>query len=406
MTMVFQDLNVLDVASFIAGPAAATVLADFGADVIKVEPPSGDLQRILSSVPPSPRARANYAWQLTNRNKRGMAIDLKAPDATTILRRLVEWADVVITNFPHGARERLHLGYDEVAGWNPRVIYADVTGFGDAGPDAALPGFDLTAYWARSGLLSSTRDVGAPPTVPVPGSGDYATAIGLYGAIVTALYDRERTGKGASVGTSLLAEGIWAAGTYVAGALAGGRSYGLHNPTAPTNPLINPYRASDGRWFMLVASPPHWPALAHAVGHPELLDDPRFADARGITEHSSELTAELDTTFGSQPFAHWRDVLGRARITCALVQTPEEAADDPQLRANGIVVPLHGDEASTETIGSPIAVRGTAKRPATRAPGLGEHNDEILGELGFTNAEIAAFRAAGAIPDATKMEAA
>jgi crotonobetainyl-CoA:carnitine CoA-transferase CaiB-like acyl-CoA transferase len=404
--MVFKDLKVLDVASFIAGPAAATVLSDFGADVIKVEPPSGDLQRMLSSVPPSPRAPANYAWQLTNRNKRGMAIDLKAPGATTILRRLVEWADVVITNFPHGTRERLHLGYDEVAGWNPRVIYADVTGFGDAGPDAALPGFDLTAYWARSGLLSSTRDVGAPPTVPIPGSGDYATAMGLYAAIVTALYDRERTGKGASVGTSLLAEGIWAAGTFVAGALAGGRSYGLHNPTAPTNPLINPYRSSDGRWFMLVASPPHWPGLTAAVGHPELLDDPRFADPRSIAEHSAELTELLDATFGSQPLAHWQDVLERARITCALIQTPEEAADDPQLRANDIVVRLHGDESLKETIGSPIAVRGMAKRAATRAPELGEHNDGVLRELGFTGEEIEALRAKGAIPGAARMQAA
>src|SRR3954471_5940415 len=293
---IFAGLKVLDVASFIAGPAAATVLSDFGADVIKVEPPAGDLQRLLSSVPPSPPAPANYSWQLANRNKRGMAIDLKAPGATKILRRLVEWADVVITNFPHGTRERLHLGYDEVAGWNPRVIYADVTGFGDAGPDASLPGFDLTAYWARSGLLSSTRDAGAPPTVPVPGSGDYATAMGLYAAIVTALYDRERTGKGASVGTSLLAEGVWAAGSFVAGALAGGRTYGLHNPGAPTNPLINPYRGSAGRWFMLVASPPHWPGLATAVGHPELLDDPRFADPRSIAEHSAELTELLDAT--------------------------------------------------------------------------------------------------------------
>jgi crotonobetainyl-CoA:carnitine CoA-transferase CaiB-like acyl-CoA transferase len=407
MMMVFKDLKVLDVASFIAGPAAATVLADFGADVIKIEPPSGDLQRMLSSVPPFPRAQANYAWQLTNRNKRGMAIDLKAPGATAILRRLVAWADVVITNFPHGTRERLHLGYEEVAGWNPRVIYADVTGFGDAGPDATLPGFDLTAYWARSGLLSSTRDVGSPPTVPIPGSGDYATAIGLYAAIVTALYARERTGKGANVGTSLLAEGIWAAGTYVAGALAGGRSYGLHNPTAPTNPLINPYPASDGRWFMLVTLPQRWPALAHAVGHPELLDDPRFADPRCIAEHSAELTEELDAAFAARPFAHWQDALERARITCALIQTPEEAAQDPQLRANDIVVPLRGEEKLQETIGSPIAIRGTAKRPATRAPGLGEHNDEILDQLlGFTAEEIEALRAEGAIPTATRIEVA
>lgn len=272
---VFTGLKVLDASSFIAGPAAATVLSDFGADVIKIEPPGmGDPQRRLSSVPPSPRARANYGWHLTNRNKRGMVLDLKAPAAVEVLKRLVEWADVVITNFPHGTREKLHLGYEEVSGWNPRVVYADITGFGDAGPDARQPGFDLTAYWSRSGLLASTRDAGAPPTVPVWGSGDYMSAIGIYAAIVTALYRRERTGQGTSVGTSLLAEGVWATGTLVAGALAGGTPFELHDRKAPANPLINPYRTADGEWFMLVASPPHWPGLTRAVGHPELLEDP------------------------------------------------------------------------------------------------------------------------------------
>lgn len=404
---VFAGLKVLDTASFIAGPAAAVVLSDFGADVIKVEPPGkGDLQRMLGSVPPSPRAHANYSWQLANRNKRGMAIDLKSPGGTTILRRLVEWADVVITNFPHGTREKLHLGYEEVAGWNPRVIYADITGFGDAGPDALLPGFDVTAYWSRSGLLASTRDAGAPPTVPVFGSGDYMAAIGLYSAIVTALYQRERTGMGANVGTSLLAEGVWATGTLVAGALAGGKSFGLHDRTAPVNPLINPYRSADGQWFMLVASPPHWPGLAKAVGHPELLKDPRFADLEGFAKNSAVLTGLLDAEFRSQPLAHWKEVLDRERITYSVIQTPEETAKDPQLRANDIVVPLEGVSGLEYTVNSPINLRGVSKVPAKRAPELGEHNDEVLADLGFSTEEIEALRADGAIPGATKLEAA
>jgi crotonobetainyl-CoA:carnitine CoA-transferase CaiB-like acyl-CoA transferase len=404
---VFAGLKVLDVASFIAAPAAAAVLSDFGAEVIKVEPPgTGDLQRILGSVPPAPRAHANYNWHLANRNKRGMAIDLKSPDGTTILKRLVEWADVVITNFPHGTREKLHLGYEEVSGWNPRVIYADITGFGDVGPDATLPGFDLTAYWSRSGLLASTRDAGAPPTVPVSGSGDYMAAIGIYSAIVTALYQRERTGVGASVGTSLLAEGVWATGTLVAGALAGGTSFGLHDRTAPVNPLINPYQSADGQWFMLAASPPHWPGLARAVGHPELLTDPRFADLDGFMTNSAVLTGLLDAEFRSRPLGHWKEVLDRERITYSVIQTPEEAAKDPQLRANDIVVPLEGVSGLEYTINSPINLRGLSKVPAKRAPELGEHNDEILTELGFSTEEIKQLRAAGAIPGATKLEAA
>ncbi|MFG2424225.1 CaiB/BaiF CoA transferase family protein [Streptomyces sp. NPDC048448] len=404
---VFTGLKVLDVASFIAAPAAATMLSDFGADVIKIEPPgAGDPQRMLSSVPPSPRAQANYGWHLANRNKRGMVIDLKSPAAVGVLKRLVEWADVVITNFPHGTREKLHLGYEEIAGWNPRVVYADITGFGDAGPDARQPGFDLTAYWSRSGLLASTRDAGASPTVPVWGSGDYTTAIAIYAAITTALYHRERTGQGADVGTSLLATGVWATGTLVAGALAGGTPFELHDRNVPVNALTNPYRTADGRWFMLATSSAHWPALARAIGRPELRADPRFADIQGFAKNAAALSELLDTAFRTRPFAHWQDVLTRERITVGLIQTPEEAAQDPQLRENDVVVPLEGVSGLDYTVSSPVNLRGVPKVPARRAPDLGEHNDEILGELGFGPAEIAALRARGAIPGTTEAEAA
>ncbi|MED7828069.1 CaiB/BaiF CoA transferase family protein, partial [Streptomyces chiangmaiensis] len=392
---------------FIAAPAAATMLSDFGADVIKIEPPGqGDPQRLLSFVPPSPQAHANYGWHLANRNKRGMVINLKSPATTEVLQRLVEWADVVITNFPHGTREKLHLGYEEVSGWNPKVVYADLTGFGDAGADARLPGFDLTAFWSRSGLLASTRDAGAAPTVPVWGSGDYTTATAIYGAIVTGLYHRERTGRGISVGTSLLATGVWATGTLVAGALAGGTPFELHDRTAPVNALTNPYRTADGRWFMLAMGIAHWPALARAIGHPELIEDPRFADAENFTKHAAALTELLDTEFRSRPFSEWKDALDRERVTYGLIQTPEEAAQDPQLRANDIVVPLEGVSELDYTINSPVNVRGIPKVPAKRAPDLGEHNDEILAELGYSPAETARLRAQGAIPDTTEEKAA
>src|ERR1700731_525206 len=241
---IFSGLKVVDLASFIAGPSAAVILSDFGADVIKVEPPSGDLWRIANHLPPQPVAEEAYPWHLANRNKRGIALDLKSPSAQQVLEKLVKWADVLVVNTPHPARARLKLEYEDGVRWNPRLIYADISGFGDNGPDANLPGFDITSYWARSGLLSQTRDAGAPPTWPIAASGDHATAVGLFSAIAMGLYRRERTGKGSYVTTSLLAGGIWSAGVHIAGALAGATFYPLHDRLRPANAMLNPYKTS------------------------------------------------------------------------------------------------------------------------------------------------------------------
>jgi crotonobetainyl-CoA:carnitine CoA-transferase CaiB-like acyl-CoA transferase len=404
---VFSGLKVVELASFIAAPAAATMLSDFGADVIKVEAPGmGDPQRLLSSVPPSPAALGNYSWHLANRNKRGMSINLKSEGGTQILKRLVEWADVLITNFPHGTREGLHLGYDEVSSWNPRIIYADITGFGDAGPDAKLPGFDLTAFWSRSGLLASTRDAGAPPTSPVWGSGDYTTAVAIYAAITTALYHRERTGQGANVGTSLLATGVWATGTLVSAALAGGKPYELNDRNKPVNALTNPYQSGDGRWIMLAAKRSAFPILASAIGRADLVSDPRFSDTQAVSEHAGDLAALLDTEFRSQPLAHWEKVLDEARIPYGIIQTPEEAAEDPQLRAADIVVPIEGAADLEYTVNNPLTLRGMARVPARRAPEHGEHNAEVLAQLGFSTDDINQLQATGAIPVAPEQETA
>jgi formyl-CoA transferase len=341
---------------------------------------------------------------LANRNKRGMAIDLKSEGGTQILKRLVEWADVLITNFPHGTREALHLGYDEVSGWNPRIIYADITGFGDAGPDARLPGFDLTAFWSRSGLLASTRDAGVPPTSPPWGSGDYTTATAIYAAITTALYHRERTGRGANVGTSLLATGVWATGTLVSAALAGGKPYELHDRNNPVNAMTNAYQSRDGRWFMLAARQSTWPVLAKAIGQSDLLSDPRFSDVKAIGRHAAELAGLLDAAFREQPLAYWKQILDEARIPYGVVQTPAEAAEDPQLRAAEIVVPIEGARDLEYTVNNPITLRGLARVPSRGAPEHGEHNTEILAELGFSVDEINQLREQKAIPFALEQD--
>jgi len=398
---IFSGLKVVDLASFIAGPAAAVILSDYGADVIKVEPPTGDTWRIGYKLPPQPRSHDNYPWHLNNRNKRGLSLDLKSPNAGEILERLVKWADVLIVNTPHTARKKLKLEYEDVAQWNPRLIYADLTGYGEKGPDASLPGFDITAYWARSGLLSLTRDAGAPPTLPPSGSGDHATAVTLFSAIVTALYRRERTGKGSYVTTSLLAAGVWSCGVFVQGALCDATFFPLHDRLTPPNALINVYQASDDNWFVLVLTPDKWPALAKGVGRPDLLTDPRFADPAKLATNSTELTSILNELFATQPMSHWREVFDQAHLTYGVVHAPSEVVKDPQLRENDIVVPIEGaGERVKFTVSSPLTVHNVPKVAARRAPAVGEHNDELLQELGFSSDEIAQFRTGGAIPHA------
>src|SRR5271168_4100017 len=398
---IFTGLKVVDLASFIAGPSAAVILSDFGAEVIKVEPPSGDTWRVGHKIPPQPQASDAYPWHLANRNKRGISLDLKSPSAQLVLKRLVEWADVFIVNTPHPARKRLNIEYDDVVIWNPRLIYADLTGFGEKGPDADLPGFDITAYWARSGLLSMTRDAGAPPTWPVAGSGDNATAVGLYSAIVTALYRRERTGKGSYVTTSLLAQGVWSASVSIQAALCEAKFYGLHDRMHPANAALNVYRASDDTWFVLIVTPDKLPIVAKAIGREDLLKDPRFTDPAKLVQNMPQLTAILDEVFGSQPMAHWYDIFKGVHVTFGAVRAPEQVIDDPQLRLNDIVVPLEGaGDSLTSTISSPIQMHGISKVPARRAPALGEHNEEVLRQLGFSATDIEGLHANGTVPDA------
>jgi crotonobetainyl-CoA:carnitine CoA-transferase CaiB-like acyl-CoA transferase len=403
---IFSGLKVVDFASFIAGPSAAVILSDFGADIVKVESPAGDLWRIGHKIPPQPQAKDAYPWHLANRNKRGITLDLKSPSAQQVLEKLAKWADVFIVNTPHPARKKLKLEYDDVVQWNPRLIYADVTGFGEQGPDAELPGFDITSYWARSGLLSMTRDAGVPPTWPVAGSGDNATAVGLYSAIVTALYRRERTGKGSYVTTSLLAEGVWSASVSIQAALCEAKFFAPHDRKNPANAAMNVYKASDGTWFVLLVTPDKLASVAKAIGRPDLLTDPRFSDPAKLAEHMPALAEILEDLFGSKPMAHWREVFDGVHVTFGAVRGPEEVINDPQLRANDIVVPLEGAGGKlTSTISSPINVHGVAKVAAKRAPALGEHNEAVLKELGFSTSEIDGLRESGAVPKAKERAA-
>jgi crotonobetainyl-CoA:carnitine CoA-transferase CaiB-like acyl-CoA transferase len=396
---IFSGLKVVDLSSFVAGPGAAVILSDFGADVIKVEPPNGDLWRMVHKFPFFvPMAKDNYPWHLNNRNKRGMTLDLKSPEAGKILERLAKWADILIVNTPHQARKKLKLEYDDVAQWNSRLIYADLTGYGEKGPDADLPGFDITAYWSRTGLLSLTHDAGSPPTLPFGGTGDSPTAVGLFAAIVMGLYRRELTGKGSYVTTSLLAEGVWSASVAIQAALCEAKFSPQHDRKNPANAGQNIYKSSDDIWFLLVLSPDKIPAVTEGIGRADLMRDPRFADPAKLAANMGQLATILDEIFSAQPMAHWREIFDKARVTYGLVRDPHDVIKDPQLSENGIVVPLDGAGGNLKnTISSPIQVHGVTKVPAKRAPELGEHNEEILKELGFDTNEIQGFRTSGTL---------
>jgi formyl-CoA transferase len=397
-----HGLRVLDLASFIAGPAAATILSDFGADVVKVEPPGiGDTYRMLSQLPPNPSVPGvNYTWQLDNRNKRSLELNLKSPAASDVLGRLVRWADVLITNFPPATRKKLGLDYADLAPLNPRLVYADLTGFGETGPEADKPGFDVTAYWARSGLMDLIRQADAAPTINLPGMGDHATAVSLFAGIMTALYRRERTGEGSRVTASLIGQGAWEASCWLQAALLGAENPRPSDRRRPPNALAIAYRTADDRWILLafVNENKQVPLFLEAIGHSEAAEDPRFHDSASRHAHSADIVELLDERFATKPLAEWREVLDSAGLTYGVVQTLEESARDPQLLAERVLIPVDdGSEHPILTVDSPVRVEQAPKVRPRPAPELGQHTDEVLGEIGFSTTEIAGLRAGGTV---------
>jgi len=398
---VFDGLKVLDVASYVAAPAAATILSDFGADVIKIEPPEGgDGYRWMSALPNLPKSEHNYAWALASRNKRGLALDLKAPAGRAVLRRLVGAADVLITNYPVAVRGKLGLDYATLAAINPRLIHAAVSGYGETGPDANRPGFDATAYFARSGLADITRPTeDSAPVQPALAQGDGPTASTLYGAIVTALFRRERTGLGASVTTSQLANGIWANGPMIQAALCGGEIRYRWPREAPRSALSNVYRCRDGRWFQIAmtAEDKLWPGMITLLGIEHLARDPRFATLTERRAHAAALTAELDRVFAQRDSADWLERFSSGGHTVSVVSRVADVPHDAQAVHAGALVPADGIGDTTLTIDSPFRISGETKVRPRAAPELGEHSDQVLRAHGFGADEIAELRRTGVV---------
>jgi len=398
--LLLEDIRVIDAASFIAGPAAATIMSDYGAEVIKIEPPEiGDSLRWLISRGRLSEGPENYCWQLTSRNKKSVALNLKDKDAQAILIDLVKTADVFITNMPFPIRERLKIRSEDIRPLNERLIYASMSGYGEVGPDANRTAYDSLAWWARSGLMDFVRpSYAAPLAWSTPGMGDHPTATALFGAIMTALYRRERTGKGTEVSTSLMANGAWSNGCFIQGALMDVEFTHKTDPV-PRHPFGDIYDTSDERQVALamVDARKEWPKLATVLGRVELLDDPRFVN-QGLVENQEELRQELAKEFGIRDVSEINSAMRESGVTYGIIGKITDCKEDEQFLQTETLVPMeHEKMPGLYTINSPINIVDEPKKQPYRAPILGEHTQEILKKIGMKEDKISELKEKGAI---------
>jgi crotonobetainyl-CoA:carnitine CoA-transferase CaiB-like acyl-CoA transferase len=397
----FGDLLVIDCASFIAGPTAATIMADFGARVIKIEPPNtGDGYRQLVNLPGLPNCESNYPWSLTNRSKESLAIDLKHADGQRILAELVSRADVFITNYPLPIREKLGVSYARIKPLNDRLIYASLTPYGETGPEASKTGYDATAWWARSGLMDTVRaSADTPPAISVPGMGDHMAANTLFGAIASALYRRERTGKGAMVGTSLFANGLWSNGVMVQAALEGA-NMSARLDSSKMSAFTRTYKCKDDRWFILTVLPQVqdrvWPELLKCIGREDLLNDSRFTSNSLRNENKIELAEIFSSTFENEDWATWEKDFEKHDITCGVIAKTKDITGDVQARAANMLI-SSGQDNDSLCLDNPYVFADVDQRPPVPAPQVGEHSLAILSELGLGEDELKILRDEGVI---------
>jgi len=396
-----DGVRVLELGIWVAVPSAAAVLADWGAHVVKIEPPEGDPLRGLAAtglVPYQPDV--NPAFQLDNRGKRSVTIDLRTPDGRAAAHRLVGQSDVVLTNLRRRKLAALGMDYETLARENPRLVYVGLTGYGTDGPEADRAAFDYAAFWARAGIMASLGEPEGPPPTQRPGMGDHMTGLGMAGAIAAALFARERTGIGQEIRMSLFQSGLWMLASDVQAALTTGYCHTPGGRRAAPNPLFNFYRTQDGQWLHLIMLQPdrHWPALCRAIGRDDVRDDPRFADAITRFQNCRELIAILDPIFAERTLAEWTDALDRADCYWGKVQSVADVVDDPQAAAIEAFAPTSlPDGRPLRIVKSPVTFAGTPAEVRAAAPELGQHTEEVLLEAGFSWDDIARLKDAGAL---------
>jgi crotonobetainyl-CoA:carnitine CoA-transferase CaiB-like acyl-CoA transferase len=380
-----EGVRVVELAAWVAGPAAGGVMAEWGADVVKVEPPGGDPQRrVFQAI--GVEVGAAPPFELDNRGKRSVTLDLRTEAGREAMDRLVATTDVFLTNLRRDALERLGLDHGRLRERYPRLVYAAVTGYGMDGPDRDRPGYDIGAFWARSSMAAAHVPPGNLPPALRSAVGDHTTAITTVAGIMAALFERERTGEGRLVATSLLRTGMYCMGWDLGIYLRFGRIQSTRPRQRHPAPLLNCYEAGDGKAFWLIGleQDRHWPGLIAAIDRPELAEDPRFVNAKTRAKDSEALIAVLDEIFASRTRDEWTEAFDAHDVWWAPVNTIADAIADPQAIAAGAFVEMPVDEGEDayRAVASPIDFDGRGHVPG-RVPTPGEHTAEVLAELGL-----------------------
>ncbi|MFC1958764.1 CaiB/BaiF CoA transferase family protein [Chloroflexota bacterium] len=388
-----QGIKVVELAQWMAAPAAAVILSDWGADVIKIEDPLGGdvLRGYVETRPDYPKMEINGPFELDNRNKRSAAINLRYEQGHEIALRLIRDADIFITNFGSTALDSLHMDYETLSLINPKLIYSQLSGYGEAGPDKDQPGFDRNAYYARSGMQDIMREPGAPPVCTRPASGDHVAAGFMVASILGALWHRERSGTGQKVSVPLYHCAIWQLGTDIQVSLLSGENIPRASRNTPGNPLTNHYETKDGRWIVLAMPPSdrYWGGFCKAIGIEELELDRRFKSHELRAANATSLVSILDEIFATKTYIEWKEGLDKHDCVFGLIQTTSEVVSDPQAWENGMFASVeHPVAGKINIVASPGSFSNTPSRLKTSAPELGQHTEEILLEMGYSWEEI------------------